>query len=275
MTVTPVALEAEAALSTALAKAQGEFPPIPRTAEVKTASYSFRYAPLDAILGAVRPVLSQNGLALVQLLDRDLDGRPMLRTELRHAEGAQIGAGFPLPKIPDTPQQLGSLLTYLRRYAIVAILGIAPDEDDDAQTAVARPAAPVDPSRSELKWREVGPGPDFGFFDDEPPQDRLQIDEPVGSSFKAPKTKEPSTVDARPLTDPQRKKIYAMLGKLRKADQAQLDKVNLPANHYTDDNVRQRIGALYGTESVTELTRYQARQLIDQLQLSLDAIGLE
>jgi hypothetical protein len=129
----------EKALNAALAEAQSEFPPIKRerTVTVRTkqgGKYSFSYAPLDAILDACRPALSKHGLALSQLLENGAGG-PALRTELRHAEGGVIGSSFPLPRVPESPQELGSLLTYLRRYAITALLGIATEEDDDGRQA--------------------------------------------------------------------------------------------------------------------------------------------
>jgi len=137
--------EQVAALNAALAMAQGEFPPIPRdkTVTVKTRSgdrYTFSYAPLDSILNACRPVLAKHGLAITQQLEQP-DGVPAIRTELRHSGGGVIGSSFPLSHTPESPQQLGSLLTYLRRYAIVALLGVAAEEDDDAQQAQAAPPA--------------------------------------------------------------------------------------------------------------------------------------
>jgi ERF superfamily len=124
-----------AALHAALAAAQGEFPPIPRDKKVTVKTregnhYSFEYAELGTILGAVRPTLSKHGLALVQLLED-----ASVRTELRHKDGGIISASFPLPTVPARPQELGSLITYLRRYAVVAMLGIATEDDDDAGQA--------------------------------------------------------------------------------------------------------------------------------------------
>ena len=131
--------EAVKALNAALAAAQGEFTAIAREKQVKVetrtgGTYEFSYAPLDAILTAVRPVLSRHGLSVTQRLE-DVGGRPGLRTELRHAEGGVLGASFPLATVPESPQQLGSLLTYLRRYALVALLGVATEDDDDGNTA--------------------------------------------------------------------------------------------------------------------------------------------
>jgi hypothetical protein len=149
-----LAPDPEAALNAALAAAQGEFPAIQRDKEVSVSTktggtYTFKYAPLDTILAAVRPVLSKNGLALTQQLVEYNDGRPGIRTELRHAAGGVIGATFPLLSAPTTPQQLGSLLTYLRRYAIVALLGVAAEEDDDGGQAADAPAAKAKPQPAE------------------------------------------------------------------------------------------------------------------------------
>lgn len=121
-------------LAAALAKAQAAFPVISRDKEVtvqtKTGgSYKFKYAPLDAILTAVRGPLSDNGLAISQMLDGD-----DLVTMLLHKDGQTLTGRFPLPH-GDTIQALGSAVTYLRRYSLQAILGIAAEEDDDGNRA--------------------------------------------------------------------------------------------------------------------------------------------
>lgn len=141
-----------AELNAALAKAQAEFPAIKREKTVNTGSYSYSYASLDGILEAVREPLSKNGLALVQLLDGQ-----GIRTELRHEAGGVIGATFPLPHVPEKPQELGSMLTYLRRYAVVAILGIAPEEDDDGAAAQRSEGSSMraDDKRSTAQNRKV------------------------------------------------------------------------------------------------------------------------
>jgi hypothetical protein len=129
----------EKALNAALAKAQGEFPQIHKTQTADAGSYTYQYVDLATILAAVRPVLAKNGLALVQRLEQGGTG-PAIRTELRHSQGAVIAASFPIGERPTNPQQLGSLLTYLRRYAVQAMLGIAA-EDDDGQSVASAPAA--------------------------------------------------------------------------------------------------------------------------------------
>lgn len=129
------------ALAAALAKAQSSFPAIPRDKEVtvtmdKGGSYKFKYAPLDSILTATRPALSANGLAVAQLLDSDADGAPALVTMLLHSGGASLTARTPIPFAEGAKvQAFGSAITYLRRYALQAMLGIAAEEDDDGNRA--------------------------------------------------------------------------------------------------------------------------------------------
>ena len=132
-------------LAAALAKAQASFPPIVRDKEVAGRSYSYKYAPLDAILAAVREPLSTNGLAIAQ----PLEGADLV-TLLLHESGATLTARTPLPPW-DGVQQYGSMVTYIRRYALTAMLGIATEDDDDGEAA-AKPArrpmskqAPRDP----------------------------------------------------------------------------------------------------------------------------------
>lgn len=181
------------AMHAALAKAQAEYPPIERskTVRVRTkdgGSYEFAYAPLDAILAAVRPVLAAHGIAIIQRLENPA-GTPSIRTELLHAEGAAIAASFPIGEIPASPQALGSLLTYLRRYALVSMLGIAAEEDTDGPRP--EPLAPPPAARPSVSGSEPDP-----FTTDA----------------------EQGDASAEQLTDAQRRKIYAIRTKLIKAE---------------------------------------------------------
>ena len=130
-------------IAAALAKAQAAFPSITRdktvTVRTKTGGeYRFAYAPLDSILSAVRKPLADNGLALVQLLDGDA-----LVTLLLHGSGQSISGRTPTPQIGEI-QAFGSAITYLRRYAIQALLGIAAEEDDDGNRAAGNTAKTVE-----------------------------------------------------------------------------------------------------------------------------------
>jgi hypothetical protein len=129
------------ALYAALSKAQGEFPPIPRDRTVKVqtktgGSYTFAYAPLETIIDKTRPALTGNGLAFTQTFRAGV-----LVTALLHADGGRIESEFPV-QFAGQWQEFGSALTYARRYALIAILGVATEEDDDGNHAAGNVAAP-------------------------------------------------------------------------------------------------------------------------------------
>jgi len=132
-------------LAAALAAAQAEFPKIPRTRTVTVrtksgGSYAFKYATLDDVLTATIPVLSNHGLAVVQPLNFTDHGDAVLETIVLHATTDQrLTSRFPLNLVGLDPQDTGSLITYMRRYTFVSMLGLAPDDDDDAQSAAASP----------------------------------------------------------------------------------------------------------------------------------------
>ena len=121
-------------IAAALAKAQAGFKNPPRNKEVKVNSqrgaYSFKYATLDAILDAVRKPLSDAGLCVVQI-----PGKESLETRLIHDSGECLSSRIPLFVSQQGAQAYGSALTYARRYALAAMLGIAADEDDDGNAA--------------------------------------------------------------------------------------------------------------------------------------------
>lgn len=96
--------------------------------------YSFKYAPLDVVLEALAPGLHAAGLALMQPFDGDV-----MYTIVACGESSMT-IESPLPPW-DTPQQLGSLLTYLRRYQIKGLFGVADSEDDDGNAASGNKAA--------------------------------------------------------------------------------------------------------------------------------------
>lgn len=96
--------------------------------------FKSRYADLPAIIDAVRGPLAKHGLSFTQTTHMH-EGGLVLRTTLMHASGQSISSDYPLPLIMDKPQQMGSALTYARRYSLAAICGIAADEDDDANAA--------------------------------------------------------------------------------------------------------------------------------------------
>jgi hypothetical protein len=110
---------------------QCEFPPIVKT---KTnPHFKSKYADLESVNDAIKPILAKNGLCIVQVTAVNETGRTMLCTTLYHESGECLESWVLLPDLND-PQKVGSALTYYRRYAICAMLNLSA-EDDDAQAA--------------------------------------------------------------------------------------------------------------------------------------------
>lgn len=125
----------------ALALAQMEIKPPQRnrTVQVQTnsgGSYTFKYATLDAIIEAVREPLAKNGLWFTQIVALDDGGNYVLITRLLHTSNQYLSMTTPLiVGGKGGNQDFGSALTFMRRYALSALLGVAADEDDDANSA--------------------------------------------------------------------------------------------------------------------------------------------
>lgn len=125
-------------LVAALARAQAEFPPIQKTHT--NPHFRSRYADLSDVLGAVRPVLAKHGIAVVQQCRCRWSGDQYeLVTALLFGKD-RIESCLPFP-VDAKPQDMGSRLTYLRRYALAALIGVAAEDDDDGNAAQA--AAPA------------------------------------------------------------------------------------------------------------------------------------
>jgi len=144
-------------IAPALVRAQGamESPPRNRSVQVRTqagASYTFRYATLDKITDMVRHTLAENGLCVLQPIVSTERG-PALVTRLLHESGQWMECEVPLPALGNSPQAFGSMVTYVRRYAISAMLNISADEDDDANRASGNHYADVTPAAAARKDR--------------------------------------------------------------------------------------------------------------------------
>lgn len=92
------------------------------------------YLTLGNLFDAIIPMLAERDVTLVQVVSQ-VDGAPALTTNLIDSEGTAIGGTMLLMSEALSPQKQGSAITYARRYALCAILGIVPDDDDDGQSA--------------------------------------------------------------------------------------------------------------------------------------------
>jgi hypothetical protein len=126
-------------LAEALIAFQAEVPAITKSKTVnvktRTGSYSFSYAPYEVIMEQIKPLLSKHGLSIVQPLQATQDGRQFVSTILTHLSGEQIDSLAIVPLDGKSMQEIGSAITYMRRYALSSILGLVTDEDDDANIA--------------------------------------------------------------------------------------------------------------------------------------------
>jgi len=129
-------------LAAALAAFQAEAPTFNKTKTAKVKSqrtgqeYSYRYADLGDIVPVVGPLLAKHGLSWSSKPAMSEDGQMVLRYVLRHTSGQDDSDEMPLGVDRNcNPQELGSAITYMRRYAMTAQLNIATEEDDDGGTA--------------------------------------------------------------------------------------------------------------------------------------------
>lgn len=99
-------------------------------------------------LDLVRKTLSKQEIATVQTTRIDSSsGQVRLTTLLAHASGEWISSDWPVcaAKEVEAPHRMGASLTYARRYALFALVGIAGEDDLDATDAIAGPPAAAEP----------------------------------------------------------------------------------------------------------------------------------
>jgi hypothetical protein len=123
-------------LAAALSKAQGQIKGAAKDSE--NPFFKNKYADLTSVWEACREQLSNNELSITQLTDEAEDSI-IVETVLMHSSGEWISGRLAIKPVKADPQGVGSAITYARRYALAAIVGVAP-EDDDAEAAT-RPKA--------------------------------------------------------------------------------------------------------------------------------------
>lgn len=123
-------------LAEALSKAQGEMGAAKK--DTTNTYFKSKYADLAAVWDACRGPLSKNGLSVVQTLEiLPTTTHTVLVTMLLHSSGEWVSGTYPVNPVKHDPQGFGSATTYARRYSLMAIVGIAP-EDDDGEAAQGR-----------------------------------------------------------------------------------------------------------------------------------------
>jgi hypothetical protein len=144
----------------AFIKAQNEFTHPSKNKK----GYGYKYADLPSILDMARPILSKYGLCYIQSTNV-VDDAMVVETRIYHSSGEYIGDSIKLlidQGKMSSMQQLGSSITYARRYSLQNLLGIVGDEDDDGvaskDISSYKQAAPRKPTVKELyikKFKEL------------------------------------------------------------------------------------------------------------------------
>ncbi len=129
----------------ALAKAQGKIEHALK--DKKNPFFKSSYADLTSVWEACREPLSSNGLCVIQTIEGTKEAM-FLMTWLGHSSGQWMKSRMPLFIMKQDPQSVGSSITYGKRYALSAMVGICADEDDDGEKAMGRKPQPekVDPN---------------------------------------------------------------------------------------------------------------------------------
>lgn len=128
-----------AKLFAALVQAQAEFSTLPKN----KSGYGYKYTDFDTVVSAVRPILTRHNLGFMQTLGTTAAGESCITTRLFSSAGEYVEDTVTLPAVAmaktNAAQNMGAAITYMKRYALCAILGISSDEDTDAADSSARP----------------------------------------------------------------------------------------------------------------------------------------
>lgn len=122
-------------IAKALAAAQAEVENASKNS--KNDHFKNSYADLAEVLNTVRPVFARHGISITQF-PSFADGVVTVETVMLHVTGEYLSGSCSAPVTKSDPQGVGSAITYLRRYSLAAMTGVA-QEDDDGNAAAAKP----------------------------------------------------------------------------------------------------------------------------------------
>lgn len=123
-------------LASALAAFQAEMPTVAKTKRANVGQYSYTYADLADVTESAAPILAKHGLAFAGSARHVEGGRYEVVGILSHESGEEREGALPI--VGNGPQQLGSAITYMRRYLYGVMTGIVTDNDDDGALASAQ-----------------------------------------------------------------------------------------------------------------------------------------
>ena len=180
-------------ISKAMAAFAAEITNPTKDQQANAGQYSYKYAGLDRVLAHVRPVLAKHGLFITQDVQIDADGVLLLLTTVHHASGQTLEFGPVRVRAGQNPQQIGSNVTYMRRYALVSALGIAADEDDDGAAASQPKKVTRSRAKKDDEWTVSG-SVKGGLEDNQTKAKQIQVFQMLGGYLG---TTKPSDVNAK------------------------------------------------------------------------------
>lgn len=116
------------ALADSLCKAQSEIGRALRDSD--NPFFKSKYADLASVADACMDALTKHGLSVIQGPESNNGDHVVLHTMLCHASGQWVKSSLTMVPVKADPQGIGSCITYARRYALAAMVGVAPEDDD-------------------------------------------------------------------------------------------------------------------------------------------------
>ena len=129
--------ESIAKLATALSIVQGKLSHAKK--DSANPFFKSKYADLESVWDACRSLLAENGLAVMQFPGEFVDGTMSLNTILTHSSGEFMSYQMSVPVTKPDAQGAGSALTYMRRYALAAVVGVVQADDDGNAASSPKP----------------------------------------------------------------------------------------------------------------------------------------
>lgn len=218
----------------AISAAQGEFSTVEKNA--KNPHYNSKFAPLDSIIEMIRPILPKHGLSVVQFTDIPENGAGVIiETIITHESGQYISGRLQMPTVKQDPQGYGSAITYGRRYALGAALGIVSDEDVDGNQPEGKGKAQgerqkPEKSAAENQSAEISKAHTSLYMElaNVCGGDEAAMDAKLKEISQFPGSTAKMTLDALKAGKPSEKWVGMTLGKLRASISAQEDQEDIP-----------------------------------------------
>lgn len=239
-----------AQLATALAKAQGEI----KHAVCDGKSNFGVFATLSSVWDACREALSKNGIAVIQPATRD-GNSVVVTTILSHSSGEYMESELELPMAKFDAWAVGSGISYAKRYALAAMVGVAPKgEDDDGLGAVGGHDGKGDQKKAQTNTNqaknEKKSSAPTGKTDKPSTQSKPAASAPAGDK-KAEKKDDPKPPKGpeQKLTDPQVKKLLALIEARKESG-------------WTNENVKLFVSSAWGVASATFISPDQYDELL-------------